>query len=58
LRESQKEGDHQEDQDVGGNKIKLGLGSVGRVGMDWNDLAQEENQWRALVNVVMKFRFL
>jgi hypothetical protein len=24
--------------------------------MDWIDLAQDRNQWRALVNTVMKFR--
>jgi hypothetical protein len=25
-----------------------------RIGMDWIDLAQDRDQWRALVNMVMK----
>jgi hypothetical protein len=29
---------------------------VGCEGMDWIDLAQERDTWRALVNVVMNFR--
>jgi hypothetical protein len=27
-----------------------------RCGMDWIDLAQDRDQWRALVNTVMKLR--
>ena len=30
---------------------ELGCGVI-----DWIDLAQERNRWRALVNAVMKFR--
>jgi hypothetical protein len=51
--ESQKERDHLEDQDVGGWTIlKWILERWG--GMDWIDLAQDRDQWRALMNTVMK----
>jgi hypothetical protein len=29
---------------------------VGRVGIDWFDLAQDRNRWRAVVNAVMNLR--
>jgi hypothetical protein len=34
----------------------MNLREIGWVGMDWIDLAQDRNQWRALVNTVMKLR--
>jgi hypothetical protein len=40
--ESQKERDHWEDQNVGG--------------IDWIYLAQDRDQWRAIVNAVMNLR--
>jgi hypothetical protein len=43
--ESQKERDHYEEQDIGDLN-----------GMDWIDLAQDIDQWRALVNMVMNFQ--
>jgi hypothetical protein len=37
--------------------IKIYLREIGCDGMDWIDLAQERDYWRALVNTVMNFRF-
>jgi hypothetical protein len=31
----------------------MDLGEMGWGGMDWIDLAQDRDQWRALVNTVM-----
>jgi hypothetical protein len=36
--------------------IKIGLGEIGSGFMDWIDLAQDMDQWRALVNTVMNIR--
>jgi hypothetical protein len=48
--ESQKERDHWEDQEVDGWTIlKLLLD-------DWIDMAQDREQWRALVNTVLNLR--
>jgi hypothetical protein len=38
------------------NNIKIGLGEIGCGGMDWIDLAQDRDQWRALVNTVVNLR--
>jgi hypothetical protein len=32
--------------------INIDLGDIGRGGMDWIDLAEDRDQWRALVNTV------
>jgi hypothetical protein len=48
--ESQKERDHWEDQDVGGFR------EIEWDGMDWIDLAQDRDRWRALMNTVMNLR--
>jgi hypothetical protein len=37
--------------------IKVDLREIGWVGMDWIDLTQGSDQWRALVNTVMNLRF-
>jgi hypothetical protein len=36
--------------------IKMDLRETGWGGMDWIDLAQDRDQWRALVNTVMNLR--
>jgi hypothetical protein len=38
------------------DNIKTDLREIGWDGMDWIDLAQNRNQWRALVNTGMKLR--
>jgi hypothetical protein len=50
------ERDHWEDQDVGGWRILKWILEIGWDDMDWIDLAQDRDQWRALVNAVMNFR--
>jgi hypothetical protein len=36
--------------------VKLALREIGWDVMDWIDLAQDRDQWRALVNTVMNLR--
>jgi hypothetical protein len=38
------------------NNIKTDLRAIGWGGMDWIDLAQYRDQWKALVNTVMNLR--
>jgi hypothetical protein len=38
------------------DNIKMDLREIGWGGMDWIDLAQDSDQWRALVNTVMNLR--
>jgi hypothetical protein len=39
-----------------GDNIKMDLREIGCDDMDWIDLAQNRDQWRALVNTIMKLR--
>jgi hypothetical protein len=38
------------------NNIKMDLREIGWDGMDYIDVTQERDQWRALVNTVLNFR--
>jgi hypothetical protein len=38
------------------NNIQMDLREIGWDGMDWIDLAEDRDQWRALVNTVRNLR--
>jgi hypothetical protein len=38
------------------DNIKMDLREIGWDGMDWIDMAQDRDQWRALLNTVMNLR--
>jgi hypothetical protein len=55
--ESWKEGDYWEDQERRWvDNIKMDLKEIIWDGTDWFNLAQDRDQWRALVNAVMNLR--
>jgi hypothetical protein len=39
-----------------GRKIKVDIREIGWDGMDWIDLAQDRDQWRAFANMVMNHK--
>jgi hypothetical protein len=39
------------------DNIKMNLGETGWDGVDWMNLVQDRDQWWAVVNMVMNFRF-
>jgi hypothetical protein len=41
-----------------GDNIKMDFREIGWGGMDWIDLVQNRNPWRALVHMVMNLRVL
>jgi hypothetical protein len=38
--------------------IRMDLGGIGLVGVDWIQLAQDSDRWRAVVSAVMNLRVL
>jgi hypothetical protein len=38
------------------DNIKIDLGEIGWDGMDWIDLSQDRDRWRALVNTLMNLQ--
>jgi hypothetical protein len=52
-----REGDHLGDPGVDGRIILKLIFKKWDGGMDWNELAQDRDRWRAVVNAVMNVRF-
>jgi hypothetical protein len=51
-----REGNHLEDPGIDGRIILKLIFTKWEGGMDWIDMAQDRDRWRALVNAVMKLR--
>jgi hypothetical protein len=48
--------DHLEDPAIDGKNIKMYLKEMGCGGMDWIEMAQDKDRWRALLNAIMNLR--
>jgi hypothetical protein len=55
--EDLREGDHLGDLSVDGRIILKWIFKKWDGDMDWNELAQDRDRWRAVVNAVMNLRF-
>jgi len=53
LLENLKRRNHSEDLGIDGDNIRMDLRKMGWEGVDWIHLAQDRDQWRAVVNAVM-----
>jgi hypothetical protein len=53
-----RERDHLQDPGVDGTIILRWIFRKWNGGMDWTDMAQDRDMWRAIVNVVMDLRVL
>jgi hypothetical protein len=51
-----REGDHLEDPDVDGRIILKWIFKKWDGGMEWIDMAQDKDRWRAVVSAVMNLR--
>jgi hypothetical protein len=51
-----RERDHLEDPGVDGRRILKWISEKWDGGIDWIDLVQDRDRWRAVVNVVMNLR--
>jgi hypothetical protein len=40
------------------DNVKIDLTEIGWEGVDWMHMAQDRDQWRAVVNTVLNLRFL
>jgi hypothetical protein len=56
--ESPREGDHLEDQGVGGKMGSEWIWETGLGDVDWIRLVEDRDRWRAVVSAVMNLRVL
>jgi hypothetical protein len=54
--ESRRKRPHERPRRRWADNIEMDLREIGRNGMDWIDIAQDRDQWKARVNMVMNLR--